>query len=149
MQRRIIPDIVKPTELTATTPDSSAENAAKAMRQANVAAILVMGDGDKLIGILTERDLARRLVAENKSPAETRVGDIMTANPDTLAPNDRASDALELMLTRRYRHLPVQDEAGKCIAMVSIRDLYQAVKEGLEENIRETEAFVFGDRYSA
>lgn len=149
MQRRIIPDIVKPTELTATTPDSTAESAAKAMRKANVAAILVMGDGDKLIGILTERDLARRLVAENKSPAETRVGDIMTANPDTLAPNDRASDALELMLTRRYRHLPVQDEAGKCIAMVSIRDLYQAVKEGLEENIRETEAFVFGDRYSA
>lgn len=149
MQRRIIPDIVKPTDLTATTPDSSAESAAKAMRQANVAAILVMGDGDKLIGILTERDLARRLVAENKSPAQTLVGDIMTANPDTLAPNDRASDALELMLTRRYRHLPVQDETGRCIAMVSIRDLYQAVKEGLEENIRETEAFVFGDRYSA
>ena len=62
---------------------------------------------------------------------------------------DRASDALELMLTRRYRHLPVQDENGKCIAMVSIRDLYEAVKESLEENIRETEAFVFGDRYSA
>lgn len=73
----------------------------------------------------------------------------MTANPDTLAPSDRASDALELMLTRRYRHLPVLGEDGKCVAMVSIRDLYEAVKEGLEENIRETEAFVFGDRYSA
>jgi len=148
MQRRIIPDIVKPSDLTAMTADATAEAAAQAMRQANVAAVLVM-DGDKLIGILTERDLTRRLVAENKRPSETRVGDIMTANPDTLAPNDRASDALELMLTRRYRHLPVQDETGKCIAMVSIRDLYKAVKEGLEENIKETEAFVFGDRYSA
>ncbi|PIW30646.1 MAG: CBS domain-containing protein [Rhodospirillales bacterium CG15_BIG_FIL_POST_REV_8_21_14_020_66_15] len=149
MQRRIIPDIVQPRDLTATTVDASAEEAAKAMAAANVAAIVVMDDEAKLIGILTERDLTRRVVAENKLPGNSRVGDIMTANPDTLAPGDRASDALELMLTRRYRHLPVLDENGKCVAMVSIRDLYEAVKEGLEENIRETEAFVFGDRYSA
>ncbi|MEQ8229530.1 MAG: CBS domain-containing protein [Rhodospirillales bacterium] len=149
MQRKIIPDIVQPRELTATTVDTTAEQAAKEMAAANVAAIIVMDDGGNLIGILTERDLSRRVVAENKSPSATKVGDIMTANPDTLAPSDRASDALELMLTRRYRHLPVLGEDGKCVAMVSIRDLYEAVKEGLEENIRETEAFVFGDRYSA
>lgn len=149
MQRKIIPDIVQPRQLTSTTVDATAEQAAKAMAAANVAAILVMEGGDKLIGILTERDLTRRLVAENRTPGATLVGDIMTANPDTLAPDDLASDALELMLTRRYRHLPVQDAAGKCVAMVSIRDLYRAVKEALEENIKETEAFVFGDRYSA
>tara|TARA_R110002124_G_scaffold21670_2_gene83138 strand:+ start:58125 stop:58628 length:504 start_codon:yes stop_codon:yes gene_type:complete len=149
MQRKIIPDIVQRTELTATTIDATAEQAAKDMTAANVAAIIVLDANKALIGILTERDLSRRVVAENKRPSEIKVGDIMTANPDTLAPNDRASDALELMLTRRYRHLPVVGEDGKCVAMVSIRDLYEAVKEGLEENIRETEAFVFGDRYSA
>ena len=140
MQRKIIPDIVQPRELTATTVDATAEQAAKDMRTANVAAIVVLDADRTLIGILTERDLSRRVVAENKRPSEIKVGDIM---------NDRASDALELMLTRRYRHLPVLGEDGKCVAMVSIRDLYEAVKEGLEENIRETEAFVFGDRYSA
>ena len=149
MQRKIIPDIVQPRDLISTTAEASVEEAAKAMASTNVAAILVMEGGDKLIGILTERDMTRRLVAENRSPRETTVGEIMTANPDTLAPGDFASDALELMLTRRYRHLPVQDENGKCVAMVSIRDLYTAVKEALEENIQETEAFVFGDRYSA
>ena len=149
MQRKIIPDIVQPRDLTTTTIDQTAEQAAKDMAAANVAAIIVLDADGKLIGIVTERDLSRRIVAENKVPSDTKVGDIMTANPDTLAPGDRASDALELMLTRRYRHLPVQDENGKCIAMVSIRDLYEAVKESLEENIRETEAFVFGDRYSA
>lgn len=149
MQRKIIPDIVQPRELTATTVDATAEQAAKDMAAANVAAIIVLDTDGKLIGIVTERDLSRRVVAENKVPSETKVGDIMTANPDTLAAGDRASDALELMLTRRYRHLPVQGDDGKCIAMVSIRDLYEAVKESLEENIRETEAFVFGDRYSA
>lgn len=149
MQRKIIPDIVQPTELTVTTVDATAEQAAKDMAASNVAAIIVLDADQKLIGILTERDLSRRVVAENKSPSDTKVGDIMTANPDTLAPSDRASDALELMLTRRYRHLPVVEDGGICVAMVSIRDLYEAVKEGLEENIRETEAFVFGDRYSA
>lgn len=149
MQRKIIPDIVQLRDLTTTTIHATAEQAAKDMAAANVAAIIVVDSDDRLIGILTERDLTRRLVAENARPSETKVGDIMTANPDTLAPNDRASDALELMLTRRYRHLPVLGEEGRCVAMVSIRDLYQAVKEGLEENIRETEAFVFGDRYSA
>ncbi len=149
MQRKIIPDIVQPRDLTTTTVDQTAEQAAKDMAAANVAAIIVLDADGKLIGIVTERDLSRRIVAENKVPSDTKVGDIMTANPDTLAPGDRASDALELMLTRRYRHLPVQDDNGKCIAMVSIRDLYEAVKESLEENIRETEAFVFGDRYSA
>tara|TARA_B100000427_G_scaffold283452_2_gene255767 strand:+ start:643 stop:1092 length:450 start_codon:yes stop_codon:yes gene_type:complete len=149
MQRKIIPDIVQPRDLTTTTIHATAEQAAQDMAAANVAAIIVIDNNGKLIGILTERDLTRRLVAVNARPSETKVGDIMTANPDTLAPNDRASDALELMLTRRYRHLPVLGDEGRCVAMVSIRDLYEAVKEGLEENIRETEAFVFGDRYSA
>ena len=72
----------------------------------------------------------------------------MTPNPDTLAPGDSASDALELMQTRNYRHLPVVVD-GTCIAVVSVRDLFKSVKESLEESIRETEAFVFGDRYGA
>ncbi|MEK9671084.1 MAG: CBS domain-containing protein [Rhodospirillaceae bacterium] len=149
MQRKIIPDIVKPHEMTATTVDATALEAADAMAKANTAAIVVVDGGDKLIGIVTERDLARRVVAKDIQPNAAKVADIMTPNPDTLSPDDPAADALELMLTKRYRHLPVTDDGGRCIAMVSIRDLYAAVKESLEENIRETEAFVFGDRYSA
>ena len=72
----------------------------------------------------------------------------MTANPDVLDPKDSATDALELMLTRGYRHLPVVED-GKCVSMVSIRDLYTSVREALEQDIRDTEAFVFGDRYGA
>ena len=59
-----------------------------------------------------------------------------------------AGDALELMQSRKYRHLPVTED-GKCVGMVSIRDLYAAVKLALEEDIKETEAFVFRDRYGA
>ena len=72
----------------------------------------------------------------------------MTKNPDTLAPGDTALDALELMRSRQFRHLPVV-EGDTVVGMVSIRDLYDSVKGELEKNIRETEAFVFGDRYGA
>ena len=148
MQRKIMPDIIRQQTLSSLKPDSTVLEAATMMTSANVAAIVVIDDDGKLVGIITERDLTRRAVAKGLDPRETQVGDIMTENPDTLAPEDSAGDALELMQARHYRHLPVVD-GDTCVGMVSIRDLYKAAKSTLEENIRETEAFVFGDRYGA
>lgn len=149
MQRKIIPDIVHRQEITSISRSATATQAATAMMNANTAAVIVTDPDGKLAGIVTERDVTRKVVASGTSPSSVTVEDIMTANPDTLSASDSASDALELMQTRGYRHLPVTDGEGKCIGMVSVRDLYDAVKKTLEENIRETEAFVFGDRYSA
>lgn len=148
MQRKIMPDIVKKQSISALTADKTVYEAATMMAKVNVAAIIVEDDKGLLIGIVTERDLTRRVVAKGLDPKKTPIGDIMTANPETLSPDDSAGDALELMQSRHFRHLPVVRD-GKCVGMVSIRDLYMAVKSSLEENIRETEAFVFGDRYGA
>lgn len=147
-RRRIIPDIVPRQDVAGLGKEASVFESAKMMAEHNIAAVIVTDDAGKLIGIITERDLTQRVLAEKRDPMATKVGDVMTANPDTLSPDDRAGDALELMQTRRYRHLPVVED-GRCVAMVSVRDLFAAVKEGLEESIRETEAFVFGDRYGA
>ncbi len=148
MMQKIIPDVVESQDVKTVTVSESARAAAEAMVSANVSAVVVVDDNGQLIGILTERDLTRQIVAKGGNADEVNVGDVMTANPDTLDPNDSASDALELMHARGYRHLPVAVD-GKCVAMVSIRDLYATMKEALEEDIRETEAFVFGDRYGA
>lgn len=148
MNRKIVPDIVQPTDVAGVTIDTSITDAAQLMRDKKIAALIVLDSDGKLTGIVTERDVVFRSVAEGLDPTESKVGDIMTSSPDTLAPNDSASDALELMQTRNYRHLPVV-ENGKVIAVVSIRDLFASVKQSLEESIRETEAFVFGDRYGA
>ncbi len=145
MQRKIIPDIVKATNVATVTADQTVLEAAKIMSDKHIAAMIVADADGKLIGIFTERDVTQRVVAAGVDPA-TPVGDVMTANPDTLAPDDRAGDALELMQTRNYRHLPVTED-GKCVAVVSIRDLFADAKAALEESIKETEAFVFGDRY--
>lgn len=148
MQRKIVPDIVQPTDVAKVVAGDTVAHAAAVMRDRRIAALIVVDEAGALSGIVTERDVVFRAVAGGMDPKTATVGDIMTANPDTLAPSDYALDALELMQTRRYRHLPVVD-GGKCIAVVSIRDLFASVKEALEETVRETEAFVFGDRYGA
>ena len=148
MHRKVIPDIVKATDILTMTTNGSVSEAAKLMARKNVAAIIVVDKTKKVSGIITERDLCQKVLAKSLDPDSTTVGDIMTANPDTLSPDDSAGDALELMQTRKYRHLPVVVD-GECQAVVSVRDLYSAIKESLEEDIREAEAFIFGDRYGA
>ncbi len=148
MHRKIIPDIVNDQTICAMTTDGTARQAAERMVERNTAAVVILDANGKLLGIVTERDVTRRVVAVGLAGDKTKLGDIMTPNPDTLGPNDSALDALELMRLRNFRHLPVVDE-GRVVGMVSIRDLYAAVKVELEESIRETEAFVFGDRYGA
>jgi CBS domain-containing protein len=143
---RIIPDIVQDQDIFALAEECSVAEAARKMLDLNIAAVVVTGKGGKLSGIVTERDLTRRVLAKGLNPDKATIGDIMTRDPDTLNPGDSAVDALELMRTRHYRHLPMVD-GERVVGMVSIRDLYAAVKLKLEESIRETEAFVFGDRY--
>jgi signal-transduction protein with cAMP-binding, CBS, and nucleotidyltransferase domain len=148
MHRFIIPDVIKEHSVISLRRKDNAYDAATEMKKANIAAVLVTDDDGKLEGIVTERDLTRRVIADGLSPQETILEDIMTSDPQTLDPTDSAGDALEMMRQRSFRHLPVSKD-GKILGMVSVRDLYAAVKADLEDNIKETEAFVFGDRYSA
>ena len=148
MQRKIVPNVVARKQVATVVVEDTAFQAAKLMADNHIAALVVVDGESKIIGIVTERDMTQRIIAAGLDGKTTPVKHIMTENPDTLSPEDSAGDALELMQTRNYRHLPVTED-GKCIAIVSIRDLYASVKEALEEDIRETEAFVFGDRYGA
>jgi CBS domain-containing protein len=148
MLRRIIPDIVKDQGIHALAPENTAFEAARLMANRDVGAVLVVGKDERLAGIITERDITRRIVAKGLDPKKTAIAEIMTHNPDTLSPDDSGTEALEIMRVRHYRHLPVTVD-GKAVAMVSVRDLYEVMKDELETSIRETEAFVFGDRYGA
>jgi len=148
MERMIIPEIVKRSTISSLKAENTAFEAATMMTSADIGAVVVTDKDDKIIGIVTERDLTRRVVGKGHDPKTTLISEIMTKKPDSLAPDDSARDALELMQARHFRHLPVVED-GKCVGMVSVRDLYKAVQMTLEESIRETEAFVFGDRYGA
>lgn len=148
MRRHIMPDIVQRQDVHCLPITATAFQAATMMRDSNIAAVIIVGSGDKIIGIVTERDLTRRVLANDRNPQQVAVAEIMTKDPDTLSPDDTAHDALELMRTRSYRHLPVVED-GRAVAMVSVRDLYAAIKMDLEDDIQETKDYVFNDRYSA
>jgi len=145
MTGKIIPDVVSDQTLHTMPPTASARDAAKVMGANKVSAVLVT-EGERLVGIFTERDLTARVVATGLDPDRTSLAEVMTPRPDVLAPDDSPLNALELMRIRHYRHLPVLDK-GTIVGMVSIRDLYAAAKTQLEHDLRQREAFIFDTGY--
>ena len=147
MPAKIIPDVVENQQLYQLTQFHTAREAAKLMSKAHVSAVLVIDEG-RLIGIVTERDLTARILAQGADPDATTLSQIISSDPDTLAPDDAPIDALEMMRERGYRHLPVVSSC-KTVGMVSIRDLYAQAKRQLEEDVRQREAFMFDTGYGA
>jgi CBS domain-containing protein len=90
------------------------------MKQKRVGALLVVEDG-RLAGIFTERDALFRVIAEGRSPETTRLAEVMTPNPRTIAPDRPFGHALHLMHEGEFRHVPVV-ENGRPLGMVSARD---------------------------
>lgn len=146
MQRRLVPHIVDGMRaLTTVTPETPVDEVARRLREDHVAAALVM-EGERLVGIVTERDITYRVVAENRDGREVRAREIMTPDPVTGRPEMTAAEALDLMRKGHFRHLPVLRE-GVPFAVVSIRDLYEAVRAGLEEDLHQAEIFIHGESY--
>lgn len=146
MQRRIVPHVVDGSRpLTTVAPETTVVEVARRLRAHHVAAALVVAN-ERLLGIVTERDITYRVVAEGLDPARVTVREIMTPNPVTAHPGMTAVEALELMRRGHFRHLPVVRD-GQLFAMVSIRDLYEAVRSSLEEELQEAEHFIHGEAY--
>ena len=147
MQRKIVPDIVKDQVIALVAPTVTVRDAAEIMAERHIGALLV-GDGDKMVGIFTERDVLTRVVARNLDPDTTALEAVMTKNPDTVRPDEMALNALARMRAKGYRHLPVVED-DKLVGIVSIRDLYSAVTTELESDIKEREAFIFDTGYGS
>ena len=145
-QMRIMPDVIDGQQALSCLPrDATACDAARVMRERRIGAVMVVEHG-RLLGIVTERDMVTRLIAEGRSPKETPLGEIMTPDPETLRPDESALDALNKMQAGRYRHLPVLDDEGIC-GMVSIRDLFEAVRRALEDELHSAETLIYGETY--
>jgi CBS domain-containing protein len=99
-------------------PETTVMAAARQMRSRNASAVLVTEGEGELLGIFTERDAIRRVVAEGLDPSMTTLADVMTDNPDTVTPHDSAGKAVRLMRAQQCRHVPIV-ENGKAVGMVS------------------------------
>jgi len=101
--------------------DTTVADAAKLMRDNDFGGVLC-GDGDKVSGFLTDRDIALRVVAEGKDPTSTTVSEVATTDLHTLSPDDSVEDAIELVRQHNIRRVPVV-EGAKPVGIVSIGDL--------------------------
>ncbi|QJW84695.1 CBS domain-containing protein [Ramlibacter terrae] len=101
---------------------ASVWEAACAMTRENCGSILVMEPPDKLLGIVTERDLMTRVLARALEPKTTSLAEVMTPHPICVAPECRVSDAVLIMIERGFRHLPILDGHGKILGVFSVRD---------------------------
>lgn len=145
--RTLIPDVISGQHLTCLPPTATVRDAVLIMAERRISAVLVTAD-ERLSGIFTERDLAVKVVAAGLDAGTTPLSAVMTAGPDTLPPDATAQQALDLMESRRYRHLPVVAADGTVAGIVSIRDLFAIVRAHLEDEIKDREAFMFGTHYS-
>jgi len=100
---------------------SSVEDAVRVMNRHKVGSVVVL-DGDRLVGIFTERDVLYRVVAAGLPPATTPLAQVMTANPKVITPDMTVDDALAMISEKRCRHLPVIDN-GKMIGLISQGDI--------------------------
>lgn len=145
MHRKVVPDIVNQQKIELLPASTTVRVAARNMAERHIGAILV-GQGRRLQGIFTERDVLTRVVARGLDADTTTLATVMTPDPDTVGPDDLALEVLERLRASGYRHLPVVDD-GKVVGIVSIRDLYAAAKRELEEDLQQREAFIFDTGY--
>jgi CBS domain-containing protein len=137
MPNRPVSQLVKNQRILTATATMSVADAAAAMRDARVGAIMVLS-GPRLAGIFTERDALYRVLAAGKDPKRITLGEVMTADPTTIAADKPFGHALHMMYERGFRHVPVV-ENGLPIGMVSARDALGPEMEQFEAELRERE----------
>ena len=103
-------------------PDASSYAAACAMTKAHCGSVLIVDSAGAMLGILTERDLMTKLVAQRRDPETTPVLEIMTHNPQFVGPGTTVSDAVLIMQRHNFRHLPIVSSASQILGVFSLRD---------------------------
>jgi CBS domain-containing protein len=127
------------------TPDTSVLETFQLMAEKDVGALLVL-DGDKIAGIISERDFARSIAEKERCILNTTVLEYMTTKVTTISPDYSIDDCLQLMTKERIRHLPVV-ENDKLVGMISIGDLIKEIISSKESTINSLQSYIEGTGY--
>ena len=121
-------------------PDDSVLDALHRLAEYEVGALVVM-DGPRMVGVVSERDYTRKVALQGRSSKDTAVSEIMTANVFVVSPESRTHDCMALMREKRIRHLPVV-RGGQVLGMISIRDLMDDLIHDHEMTIAQLESYI-------
>ena len=123
-------------------PTTTVLDAIKLMADKNIGALLVL-EGDKIVGIITERDYARKVIVTGRSSKDTAVREVMTSQVMYVRPNQSNEECMALMTDNRVRHLPVM-ESGKLVGLISIGDLVKDIISEQKFIIEQLEHYITG-----
>jgi len=134
----------KGPEIWSVEPETPVMAALKIMDEKNIGA-LVVARGGSVLGILSERDYARKLVLKGRSSSDSTVQDLMTSSVITVTPEQSMDQCMDLMTSKRIRHLPVVED-DKLIGLISIGDVVKAVISEKEFLVKQLENYITGAR---
>ncbi len=132
---------VKGRDVVTVTPGQTLAQAAALLAKAKIGAVVVL-EADRIAGILSERDIVRRLASDGADALALSVSDAMTANVVTCELSETVDAMMQRMTTGKFRHLPVVDEAGGMIGVISIGDVVRARVESYESEARALRDYV-------
>jgi CBS domain-containing protein len=125
------------SEAASVAVEASAEQAIRIMLDRRVGAVAIVDDDKKVAGIFTERDVLRRVALSGRAPAEIAVREVMTTPVEMATLDTTPGQALATMIEYHYRHLPIVDDDGRLLGMLSIRDVLQARIDTLTRQLDE------------
>ncbi|TBU78812.1 histidine kinase [Pseudomonas daroniae] len=144
--KKTVADVLKGksyTDVYSVTLSTSVFDAVKLMAEKGIGALVVL-EGERLAGIVSERDYVRKIVVLERSATDLKVSDIMTAKVITVSPKEDSQRCMELMTSGRLRHLPVVDD-GQLVGLLSIGDLVKDIISAQENLIQHLEQYIRGE----
>lgn len=127
--------LLAPSEPIKCSPETTVHEAVTQMAEKRRAAVVVVDGHGRLTGIFTERDLVRRVAVPGKDPRRTRLGEVMTPDPETLAPDDLIAYAINRLHHASYRTIPLVDGAGRPLGIMTVNDIVQWLAEQFPEAV--------------
>lgn len=124
-------------------PENTVLEALAAMAEHDIGAVMIT-EGDRLLGIFTERDYARKVILHGRASKDTKISDLMTPNVCTITPSHTIDQVMNIMTENRFRHLPVVDH-GKIAGIITIGDVVKAVIAMQEATIQQLSSYISGD----
>jgi CBS domain-containing protein len=132
----------KDSRIWSTNPEATVYDAIALMADKSIGALLVLSEGE-LVGVISERDYARKIILHGRSSKDTHVREIMTSPPITVTPEHTVDECMRIVTEHRVRHLPVLDQ-DKLVGVISIGDLVNAIIEAQAHTIHQLHTYITG-----
>jgi len=124
-------------------PDATVRDALTEMSKRNVGALVVVEE-ERVVGVISERDFARKAIVQEPCSLDSTVADVMVTDPLCVKPENTIAECMSQMTDKRVRHLPVLDVAGNLAGIVSIGDVVAGMLSECESKVDELQSFVYG-----